>query len=348
MTFAYEGDKPYIFVSYAHKDSHAVLPVIEYLQAHGFRVWFDAGIEAGSEWPDYIAKHLSRSNCVLTFISEDFVNSNNCKRELTFAQNRNKPLLNIYIKDVKLTEGMEMQLGLNQAVYRDKYKTDQDFFNAIARAEMIQSCLEKTEIKKPAPEAMVKNTDLHKNNAASRADISKTNAHTAAGDLKKKASDKQDAGTQTQKEIKGSPANYPIQYPDPKRKKALMWITSLLELSYAVLGAYAIGAFTEATSNGWHRFLLMLIPHTAIGIINLILYRTMGKKLTAAERGDSINLFFIMLLSSLIAIVAGIFQIHGHSGIFLNILISIGLNLAPMLIVCILYVFFCSYADKRK
>ena len=51
----YEGSEPYIFVSYAHKDAAMVMPLITGLQDRGFRVWFDAGIEAGTEWPEYIA-----------------------------------------------------------------------------------------------------------------------------------------------------------------------------------------------------------------------------------------------------------------------------------------------------
>ena len=45
---AYSGDEPYLFISYAHKDSERVLPVILSLQEKGFRVWYDEGIEVGS------------------------------------------------------------------------------------------------------------------------------------------------------------------------------------------------------------------------------------------------------------------------------------------------------------
>lgn len=62
---AYEGNEPYIFVSYAHKDSNHVLPIITSLQAQGFRVWYDAGIEAGTEWPEYIAGRLD--GCAVFF-----------------------------------------------------------------------------------------------------------------------------------------------------------------------------------------------------------------------------------------------------------------------------------------
>ena len=48
----YEGQEPYVFVSYAHKDSHLVIPVLEKLHALGYRIWFDDGIAPGSEWPE--------------------------------------------------------------------------------------------------------------------------------------------------------------------------------------------------------------------------------------------------------------------------------------------------------
>ena len=49
----YEGDKEFIFISYSHKDNALVFPVIEKLAENGFRVWYDEGIDPGSEWPDY-------------------------------------------------------------------------------------------------------------------------------------------------------------------------------------------------------------------------------------------------------------------------------------------------------
>ena len=46
----YEGHEPYIFVSYPHKDSDRIRPLIQGLQERGFRVWYDSGIEVGSEF----------------------------------------------------------------------------------------------------------------------------------------------------------------------------------------------------------------------------------------------------------------------------------------------------------
>ncbi len=139
-TEAYEGQQPYAFISYAHKDNDLVLPIIRDLQAAGFRVWYDAGIEAGSEWPEYIAAHLKKSACVLAFISESFVASPNCRRELTFGQNTNVPMLNVFLDDVDLSDGMRMQLGLNQCVYYGNYQQRADFIAALCRSPLLLSC----------------------------------------------------------------------------------------------------------------------------------------------------------------------------------------------------------------
>ena len=51
----YAGHEPYIFLSYAHADAPAVMAIAARLEAAGLRVWYDGGIEVGSEWPEYIA-----------------------------------------------------------------------------------------------------------------------------------------------------------------------------------------------------------------------------------------------------------------------------------------------------
>lgn len=46
---AYEGSENYIFVSYAHKDTEEVFPIMESLRRRGYRLWYDDGIAPGSE-----------------------------------------------------------------------------------------------------------------------------------------------------------------------------------------------------------------------------------------------------------------------------------------------------------
>lgn len=91
----YEGTQPYIFVSYAHKNDAAVLEIIGTLQSRGFRVWYDEGIEAGSEWPESIASHLERAQLVLAFLSPAYLRSDNCRKEMHYALTKKKPVINV-------------------------------------------------------------------------------------------------------------------------------------------------------------------------------------------------------------------------------------------------------------
>lgn len=66
---AYEGPKPYIFVSYAHTDETLVFAEIRRLQDSGVNVWYDSGIHPGSEWSDAIASAIKRADRFVYFIT---------------------------------------------------------------------------------------------------------------------------------------------------------------------------------------------------------------------------------------------------------------------------------------
>ena len=114
---AYKGDKPYIFISYAHKDSEIVIPIIDRLQKDGYRVWYDEGIAPGSNWDVYISEHLDRSSNVLAFVSKAYVRSKNCKDEIALTRNKGKHMNLIYIDDVQMSPGMKMRYGRIQALF---------------------------------------------------------------------------------------------------------------------------------------------------------------------------------------------------------------------------------------
>jgi len=107
----YEGTEPYIFLSYAHADAPAVMAIAARLQAAGCRIWYDGGIEVGSEWPEYIAARLSGAAVMLAFLSNAYVRSENCRKELHFAQTRRIKTVNIFLEETALTPGVEMQIG---------------------------------------------------------------------------------------------------------------------------------------------------------------------------------------------------------------------------------------------
>ncbi len=137
---SYEGNEPYIFISYAHKDESKVYPVIRGLQERGFRIWYDAGIEPGTEWPEYIAEHINNSGCVLCFVSENALNSQNCRREIAYAIDEHKNMMAAYLEKVSLSAGMKMQLGILQAIFRDRHNSDEAFIEALSKATLLGPC----------------------------------------------------------------------------------------------------------------------------------------------------------------------------------------------------------------
>ena len=135
----YEGTQPYIFVSYAHKNDAAVLEIIGTLQSRGFRVWYDEGIEAGSEWPESIASHLERAQLVLAFLSPAYLQSDNCRKEMHYALTKKKPVINVYLEQTELSPGMEMQIGNLFALMKYAYPSEEYFYDKLFSAELLDA-----------------------------------------------------------------------------------------------------------------------------------------------------------------------------------------------------------------
>ena len=75
----YSGPEPFIFISYAHRDREEVFAVITYLYGAGFRLWYDEGIDPGTEWDENIASHVEKCDGFIGFISRRYLESDNCR-----------------------------------------------------------------------------------------------------------------------------------------------------------------------------------------------------------------------------------------------------------------------------
>ena len=133
----YKGNEPYIFISYAHKDGAAVRAVLTRMQKDGYRVWFDEGIDPGTEWDEVIASHVETCGYFLAFVSENYLASENCKDELNYARDLDKKRLLVYLQDVKLPGGMAMRMNRLQSIYKEKYADENDFYKVLYEAEGI-------------------------------------------------------------------------------------------------------------------------------------------------------------------------------------------------------------------
>ena len=136
----YEGQDKYIFVSYCHKDRAYVFPVIEQLTKDGYRVWYDEGIDPGSEWPEIIAKHLNGSAICIAFITANSLNSHNCRREINFALLKKKYFISVILEPVQMSLGMEMQLSSSQSIFKYTLSSEKEFFSKLYAAKELENC----------------------------------------------------------------------------------------------------------------------------------------------------------------------------------------------------------------
>ena len=66
----YNGDDPFVFISYSHRDDKRVCQVANELIDEGYRVWYDDGIETATRFTDVIAEHVERCTSFIIFVSK--------------------------------------------------------------------------------------------------------------------------------------------------------------------------------------------------------------------------------------------------------------------------------------
>lgn len=137
----YTGNEPYIFFSYAHRNNDAALQIIGRLMDAGYRVWYDEGIDPGTEFAEIIAAHVKGCSYFMALMSPAYLDSEYCKDELDYARNLNKPRVLVYLQDVTLPDWMQMRLSRIQAIHKYTYQDENAFYTKLFQAQGIRTCL---------------------------------------------------------------------------------------------------------------------------------------------------------------------------------------------------------------
>ena len=129
---AYEGDEPYIFISYKHADKDIVFPVIKHFQDAGFNVWYDHGLKYGEDYDDTIDYKIDNSSLFVICITERVIqgayNPNEyMKKELDVAIDTGTKIFPIYLDNVNLKGKYRMQLRGKHAIFRHECKNEESF-----------------------------------------------------------------------------------------------------------------------------------------------------------------------------------------------------------------------------
>lgn len=165
--YPYKGEQPFIFISYSHQNMNEANSIIKLLQKDNYRVWYDEGIDPGSEWDENIASHVEKCGYFIALLSEEYLQSSNCKDELNYARELEKPRLLVYLKDVQLPGGMKMRLSRLQAIHKYKYNSEEIFIEKLEETEYLNLCRESFRI----TSEIIQTEDLNFEFDSPRADV---------------------------------------------------------------------------------------------------------------------------------------------------------------------------------
>ena len=114
----HDPDRPHFFVCYSHRDHNAVFTELFALEQAGLNFWFDEGMDPGSEWPAELATAISTCKGLLFFVSPASVASRNCRNEVQYARDHNKPIVAVYLEDTPLPPALQLTLATTHALKR--------------------------------------------------------------------------------------------------------------------------------------------------------------------------------------------------------------------------------------
>ena len=108
---AYTGNEPYLFVSYSHRDTAKVFPILDALYDRKYRLWYDESCETGNDFRDELRHRIEDCEAVLLFVSESSMASPFCGMEIIVARENNKRLFPIYLDDVAVPPAFRILLA---------------------------------------------------------------------------------------------------------------------------------------------------------------------------------------------------------------------------------------------
>ena len=129
-----ENKDGYVFISYAHKDNEEVGKLIAALEHIACKVWYDTGIEKGSQWSEDLARHLLDADCVMWLVSKASAESKYVMGEINFAVTHDKLIIPVYIEEVQIPLGVELLLGQIQSVFLYNFEKISEKRNALMKA----------------------------------------------------------------------------------------------------------------------------------------------------------------------------------------------------------------------
>lgn len=128
----YTGTENYIFASYCHTNNDEVGPIIEYLANKGFRIWwYEEGTPIGESWSAIVEEKIHSARVIIPFISPEYVESENCRKEIQFANEQKVFIVPVYLTKTTLKYGLGLLLAGNNSINKTEYADNDAFFERL-------------------------------------------------------------------------------------------------------------------------------------------------------------------------------------------------------------------------
>ncbi len=109
--WVYEGTKPYVFISYSHKNKEQLDQIIRLLRENRVRFWYDKGLYSGADYNSKIAEHISSAACCLLLLTRNTVESGFIRDELNLARYCGIPLHTVQFETFEIPKDLYLMIG---------------------------------------------------------------------------------------------------------------------------------------------------------------------------------------------------------------------------------------------
>lgn len=147
----------YAFISYSHEDSGHIVNLVEEMISRKYNIWIDKLIPPIAEWDKEISLHIQGANVAICFITESYLRSNACVKEIKYALAKQIPVLAVLFPDITLPPGLDMNLVDTQYIVVHKNDSTETLLNQICSCEHMDKC--KLQIPPPSPTEPVVNSN---------------------------------------------------------------------------------------------------------------------------------------------------------------------------------------------
>lgn len=147
----YEGDAPFVFISYSHENMKAAKAIIDGLHDRGYRVWYDQGVKAGEKWAKILASHLLRSEVCILLLSEEFEKSENCSNELDLMQKKHKNILPVCLNNYEPSPYMTITYGNRREMHVAEYSNISAVLDELSHDQNLKKCRGSEPLPSPPP-----------------------------------------------------------------------------------------------------------------------------------------------------------------------------------------------------